>query len=39
MTDILAATRYAPAWFGIVIVAGFLILVIAMVATAVKHRQ
>ena len=38
MAEILAATRYAPAWVGIAAVVGFAMIVIATIATAIRHR-
>ena len=37
MAELLAATRYAPAWVGIAVVVGFALFVIAMIATAIRH--
>lgn len=38
VTDIVAATRYAPAWVAIAFVAGFVLLVAMTAATALKRR-
>ena len=38
VAEIVAATRYAPGWFLIVIVAGFAFVVLSMAFVALKRR-